>query len=66
QDTHFNYFEENSVKHAVWIEDSRSIQSKFNLMKEQGIGSISYWKIGLPFPKNWRLLVENFTITKKS
>lgn len=34
-------------------------------MKEQGIGGISYWKIGLPFPQNWRLLVENFTITKK-
>ena len=29
-------------------------------MKEQGIGGISYWKIGLPFPQNWRLLVENF------
>lgn len=42
-----------------------SVQSKFNLMKEQGIGGISYWKIGLPFPQNWRLLVENFTITKK-
>jgi len=62
---HFNYFDENGVQHEVWFEDSRSIQSKFNLMKEQGIGGISYWKIGLPFPQNWRLLVENFTITKK-
>ena len=35
-------------------------------MKEQGIGGISYWKIGLPFPQNWRLLVENFTITKRA
>lgn len=65
QAPHFNYFDENGVQHEVWFEDSRSIQSKFNLMKEQGIGGISYWKIGLPFPQNWRLLVENFTITKK-
>lgn len=66
QAPHFNYFDENGVQHEVWFEDSRSIQSKFNLMKEQGIGGISYWKIGLPFPQNWRLLVENFTITKKA
>ena len=65
QAPHFNYFDENGVQHEVWFEDARSIQSKFNLMKEQGIGGISYWKIGLPFPQNWRLLVENFTITKK-
>ncbi|PGC83808.1 glycosyl hydrolase family 18 protein [Bacillus toyonensis] len=65
QAPHFNYFDENGVQHEVWFEDSRSVQSKFNLMKEQGIGGISYWKIGLPFPQNWRLLVENFTITKK-
>ncbi|ARO19269.1 glycosyl hydrolase [Bacillus tropicus] len=65
QAPHFNYFDENGVQHEVWFEDSRSVQSKFNLLKEQGIGGISYWKIGLPFPQNWRLLVENFTITKK-
>ena len=64
QAPHFNYFDENGVQHEVWFEDSRSVQSKFNLMKEQGIGGISYWKIGLPFPQNWRLLVENFTIEK--
>ena len=66
QAPHFNYFDENGVQHEVWFEDARSIQSKFNLMKEQGIGGISYWKIGLPFPQNWRLLVENFTITKRA
>ena len=66
QAPHFNYFDENGVQHEVWFEDSRSVQSKFNLMKEQGIGGISYWKIGLPFPQNWRLLVENFTITKRA
>ena len=51
QAPHFNYFDENGVQHEVWFEDSRSVQSKFNLMKEQGIGGISYWKIGLPFRK---------------
>ncbi|MFD0770328.1 LysM peptidoglycan-binding domain-containing protein [Bacillus sp. CGMCC 1.60114] len=65
QAPHFNYYDENGVKHEVWFEDARSVQSKFNLIKEQGIRGISYWKIGLPFPQNWRLLTENFSITKK-
>ncbi|PEA53327.1 glycosyl hydrolase [Bacillus pseudomycoides] len=65
QAPHFNYYDANGVKHEVWFEDARSVQSKFNLIKEQGIRGISYWKIGLPFPQNWRLLTENFSITKK-
>lgn len=65
QAPHFNYFDENGVQHEVWFEDARSVQSKFNLIKEQGVRGISYWKIGLPFPQNWRLLTENFSITKK-
>ena len=35
QAPHFNYFDENGVQHEVWFEDSRSVQSKFNLMKER-------------------------------
>ncbi|MGG2014702.1 glycosyl hydrolase family 18 protein [Bacillus sp. S10(2024)] len=65
QAPHFNYYDANGVKHEVWFEDARSVQSKFNLIKELGIRGISYWKIGLPFPQNWRLLSENFSITKK-
>lgn len=65
QAPNFTYYDENGSQHEVWFEDSRSLQAKFNLMKEQGIGGISYWKIGLPFPQNSRLLAENFNIVKK-
>ncbi|MCP8969135.1 glycosyl hydrolase family 18 protein [Ectobacillus ponti] len=61
----FRYTDEQGRQHEVWFEDARSVQAKFNLIKEQGVRGISYWKIGLPFPQNWRLLNENFTITKK-
>ncbi|MFX3623353.1 MAG: LysM peptidoglycan-binding domain-containing protein [Ectobacillus sp.] len=61
----FKYIDEQERPHEVWFENARSIQAKLNLIKEQGIRGISYWKIGLPFPQNWRLLTENFNIIKK-
>ena len=65
QAPHFTYRDAQGALHEVWFEDARSVQAKFNLIKEQGIRGISYWKIGLPFPQNWRLLTENFNIIKK-
>ncbi len=65
QAPHFTYRDGQGALHEVWFEDARSVQAKFNLIKEQGIRGISYWKIGLPFPQNWRLLTESFNITKK-
>jgi spore germination protein len=65
QAPHFNYTSEGK-EHVVWFEDARSIQAKFNLLKELGIRGISYWKLGLPFPQNWLLLENNFTIVKKA
>lgn len=52
--------------HEVWFEDARSIQAKFNLVKELKLRGVSYWKLGLPFPQNWLLIVENFNVTKRA
>ncbi|RAV06445.1 glycoside hydrolase family 18 protein [Paenibacillus sp. YN15] len=65
QAPHFTYRSSDGKEHVVWFEDARSIQAKFNLLKELGIRGISYWKLGLPFPQNWLLLENNFVIVKK-
>ncbi|AIF67219.1 spore gernimation protein [Terribacillus saccharophilus] len=52
------------AQHEVWFEDARSIQAKFDLIKELNLRGISYWKLGLSFPQNWLLLTDNFTIRK--
>ncbi|WP_066074765.1 LysM peptidoglycan-binding domain-containing protein [Neobacillus soli] len=52
-------------QHEVWFEDARSIQAKFNLIKELNIRGMSYWKLGLAFPQNWLLIVDNFNVTKR-
>lgn len=65
QAPHFNYFDEEGREHEVWFEDARSIQAKFDLLKELGLRGISYWKLGLPFPQNWLLIDENFNVAKR-
>jgi spore germination protein len=61
----FKYYDAQGRQHEVWFEDARSVQQKFNLIKSEGLRGISYWKLGLPFPQNWVLLRNNFTISKQ-
>ncbi|MDF2789157.1 MAG: spore gernimation protein [Neobacillus sp.] len=61
----FRYTAADGKQHEVWFEDARSIQAKFNLIKELGIRGMSYWKLGLAFPQNWLLIVENFNVVKR-
>jgi spore germination protein len=65
QAPHFRYIDDRGRSHQVWFEDARSIQAKFDLVKEMGLRGISYWKLGLPFPQNWLLIAENFDVAKK-
>ncbi|WP_042147606.1 glycoside hydrolase family 18 protein [Paucisalibacillus sp. EB02] len=62
----FRYTDAEGKQHEVWFEDARSIQAKFDLIKELGLLGISYWKLGLAFPQNWLLLQDNFNIVKRS
>jgi spore germination protein len=62
----FRYTAADGKQHEVWFEDARSIQAKFNLIKELKIRGMSYWKLGLAFPQNWLLIVENFNVVKRT
>jgi spore germination protein len=65
QAPHFNYRDAQGKQHTVWFEDARSIQAKFNLVKELGLRGVSYWKLGLSFPQNWLLIQDNFNVVKR-
>lgn len=62
---YFFYVDKEGNRHEVWFEDARSIQAKFDLIKEKNLRGISYWKLGLAFPQNWLLLEDRFTIKKR-
>jgi len=61
----FRYTDENQKVHEVWFEDARSIQAKFDLVKELHLRGVSYWKLGISFPQNWLLIIDNFQVVKK-
>ncbi len=61
QSPYFNY-ELNGVMHEVWFEDARSLQKKFDLIKEFGLRGPGYWQIMRFFRANWVLLEGEFYI----
>lgn len=65
QAPHFNYTDIDDRQHEVWFEDARSIQAKFDLLKELNLRGMSYWKLGLAFPQNWLLISDNFNVRRR-
>lgn len=64
QTPYFNY-DSGGITHEVWFEDVRSLQQKFNLIKEFGLRGPGYWQIMQLFLANWLLLEDNFFISKE-
>lgn len=62
QSPFYRYQDSQGRMHEVWFEDARSAQAKFDTVKEYGLGGISYWVLGYPFPQNWTLLDYNFQV----
>ncbi len=60
---YFNY-DDNGIMHEVWFEDVRSLQRKFDLIKEFRLRGAGYWQIMQLFRANWLLLQDNFYILK--
>lgn len=64
QSPFFYYYDSQQRQHVVWFEDARSVQAKFDLVKEYNLGGVSYWELSRNFPQNWLLLEDNFRIHK--
>ncbi|MGN0505583.1 MAG: glycosyl hydrolase family 18 protein [Lachnospiraceae bacterium] len=64
QSPYFHY-ESDGIQHEVWFEDVRSLQGKFDLIREFGLRGPGYWQIMQWFRANWLLLHDNFYITKE-
>ncbi|MED1205258.1 LysM peptidoglycan-binding domain-containing protein [Heyndrickxia acidicola] len=62
---YFQYTEKTGQQHEVWFEDARSVQAKFNVMKQYGLRGGSYWVLGYPFPQNWVMQESNLLTEKK-
>ena len=56
------YYVRSGIQHVVWFEDVRSLQAKFNLIKQFGIRGATYWQLMELFRANWLLLEDNFFV----
>lgn len=61
QTPYFRYWKD-ETQHEVWFEDVRSLQAKFNLIKEYGLTGAGYWQLMRFFRANWLLLNSMFDI----
>ncbi|ARI76198.1 LysM peptidoglycan-binding domain-containing protein [Halobacillus mangrovi] len=64
QSPYFRYRDESGQDHEVWFEDARSMQVKYDAITNYGLRGGSYWVLGNPFPQNWPVLRDNFTVRK--
>ncbi|GAB6172460.1 glycoside hydrolase family 18 protein [Paradesulfitobacterium aromaticivorans] len=60
----FHYRDEQGHEHEVWFEDARSVQAKFNLIKEYNLRGVSYWVLTTPFPQLWPVQDGNIEVVK--
>lgn len=61
QSPFFRYYA-NGILHEVWFEDVRSIQAKFNLIREFRLRGAGYWQLMRWWRANWLLAEDTFTI----
>lgn len=59
------YYTRNGAEHEVWFEDVRSMQAKFDLVREYELRGVGYWQIMQLFRANWLLLADNFQLVKQ-
>ncbi|WP_144475902.1 LysM peptidoglycan-binding domain-containing protein [Cytobacillus oceanisediminis] len=64
QSPFFRYTDTNGQQHEVWYEDARSVQARYDTVKEYGLRGVSYWVLGPSFPQNWPVLQNNFRVRK--
>ncbi|TFB22787.1 LysM peptidoglycan-binding domain-containing protein [Filobacillus milosensis] len=64
QSPYFQYTDESGQRHEVWYEDARSVQAKYETIKDYGLRGASYWVLNIPFPQNWPVLQDEFQVEK--
>ncbi|MDO4322768.1 MAG: glycosyl hydrolase family 18 protein [Lachnospiraceae bacterium] len=58
----FFQYDSEGIPHEVWFEDVRSIQAKFNLIKEFQLRGAGYWQLMRWWRANWLLMEDTFSI----
>ena len=60
----FHYYDGDGRQHEVWFEDARSLQAKYALVNEYGLGGVSFWNLNNLFLTNFIVLESMFSVQK--
>ncbi|MEQ8201517.1 MAG: glycosyl hydrolase family 18 protein, partial [Syntrophomonadaceae bacterium] len=55
----YTYTDADQVRHQIWLENELSLSRKLDLVKQYGLGGISFWRIGNGFDDLYNLLEKN-------
>lgn len=58
----FFHYERDGVTHEVWFEDVRSLERKYDLIREYGLRGMGVWQIMRLFRAMWLLYEDMFEI----
>lgn len=64
QSPFFRYYDGDGRQHEVWFEDARSLRAKYALVKEYGLGGVSFWNLNKFFRTNFLVLESMFNVEK--
>ncbi len=53
---YYTYTDSSQVSHQIWLENERSLDEKLQLVKNNDLGGISFWRIGNGFEDLYNLL----------
>ena len=60
----YNYYDGQGRRHEVWFDDARSIQARLRLIREYGLGGLSYWTIDNLFRTQFFVLRSMYNTVK--
>lgn len=60
----FYKYVKNGVEHIVWFENASSTRARLELVKQYGLGGVSYWTINSFYPQNWAVLESMYSVQK--
>ena len=49
-------YSDDGTEYELWFENARSVTSKIKLVKENGLGGITFWHIGGEDPGIWEVI----------
>lgn len=52
----YTNFQVDNTTYQIWLEDSASIQTKLNVMKNYDLAGVAGWRLGLEKPEIWDLI----------